>query len=171
MLQFSFFSLGNKTGNLGDGAHRKIAPVRVCEFDGKLFFDEAGQFNRAEGINVSVVEQIHFVVEVGIVFGNSPSLPNESTQHVRNFMNLHKVVDNFLSFGFYYLLSRLFNCRTNSARDVCNPSGTPHRATRLAGLPCTTVIGGTDAVTTLPALMTAPSPMMTPGKINAHAPM
>ena len=51
---------------------------------------------------------------------------------------------------------RGLSCRLNSLIGVFIPSGTPHRATGTAGLPCTMVRRGTDLVTTLPALTTAP---------------
>ena len=45
----------------------------------------------------------------------------------------------------------------------------PQRATGWAGLPCATVIGGTEAVTTLPAVTTALRPMVTLGSEIAPA--
>ena len=41
----------------------------------------------------------------------------------------------------------------------------------FAGIPPTIVFGGTSAVTTAPAATTAFSPMVTPGKIVAAAPI
>ncbi|KAI8851904.1 hypothetical protein BC829DRAFT_386272 [Chytridium lagenaria] len=40
-----------------------------------------------------------------------------------------------------------------------------------AGFPATTVRGGTSLVTTLPAPITAPSPIVTPGNITAAPPI
>src|SRR6516162_5776163 len=63
--------------------------------------------------------------------------------------------------------------RENSFMLVFSLRGTRHVATGTAGLPCTTVIGDTERVTTLPAVTTAPCPMVTldkmiaPGPINA----
>src|SRR5437016_13524818 len=54
---------------------------------------------------------------------------------------------------------------------VCSVRGTPHCATGAAGLPCTSVSGGTDCVTTLPAVTTAPRPITTLGKIMTPGPM
>src|SRR5580658_8477594 len=54
---------------------------------------------------------------------------------------------------------------------ISGPSGTPHCATGTAGFPCTTVIGGTERVTTLPAVTTAPRPITTFGRITAHGPI
>src|SRR6266446_4569587 len=54
---------------------------------------------------------------------------------------------------------------------VCSVRGTRHCATGAAGLPCTSVRGGTDCVTTLPAVTTAPRPITTLGKIMTPGPM
>src|SRR3970282_1669862 len=54
---------------------------------------------------------------------------------------------------------------------VSAPSGTPQRATGTAGLPCTSVIGATDCVTTLPAGTTGPRPIVTLGSTIAPGPM
>jgi hypothetical protein len=48
--------------------------------------------------------------------------------------------------------------RENAFKEMSGVRGTPHFAMATAGLPCTTVIGGTDFVTTLPAVTTAPRP-------------
>jgi hypothetical protein len=45
------------------------------------------------------------------------------------------------------------------------------RATGLAGFPCTIVRGGTWRDTTLPAVTTAPCPIVTSGRITAFGPM
>src|SRR5579864_5961082 len=57
--------------------------------------------------------------------------------------------------------------RENSFCVTAALSGTSHRATGTAGFPWTTVIGGTDRVTTLPAATTAPRPMTTFGNTTA----
>src|SRR5215471_10697228 len=71
------------------------------------------------------------------------------------------------------LVSSGVSCSENSFIVIFAVNGTPHLATGTAGLPCTTVISGTERVTTLPAVTTAPRPMVTlanmiaPGPINA----
>ena len=59
----------------------------------------------------------------------------------------------------------------NSIKGVSGIRGTPHLATGTAGLPWTTVIGGTELVTTLPAVTTAPSPISTFGRMITPGPM
>ena len=54
---------------------------------------------------------------------------------------------------------------------MLRPSGTPQRATGSAGLPRTIVSGGTEVVTTLPAVITAPSPTVTWGSSSEPGPM
>src|ERR1039458_502483 len=61
-------------------------------------------------------------------------------------------------------------CLANSLIVTSGPSGVPHDATGTAGFPCTAVIGGTDRVTTLPAVTTAPRPTTTPGRMMAPGP-
>ena len=54
--------------------------------------------------------------------------------------------------------------RENAFSVMWDVRGTPHFAIATAGLPCTSVIGGTDFVTTLPAATTAPRPITTFGE-------
>ena len=58
----------------------------------------------------------------------------------------------------------------NSFSETSRRIGTPMRAIGLAGLPCTIVMGGTDVVTTLPAVTIDPRPMVTLGSTIAPGP-
>ena len=55
--------------------------------------------------------------------------------------------------------------RKNCPMSVFSPNATPQVAIGRAGFPCTTVIGRTDDDTTLPAVTTAPRPIVTFGSI------
>src|SRR5258706_10244309 len=72
--------------------------------------------------------------------------------------------------GFDFLakgLSRL----ENSFNVTSDESGIPQFAMGTAGFPCTMVMGGTEWLTTLPAVTTAPRPMVTLGRRIAPGPM
>src|SRR5207302_10138326 len=58
----------------------------------------------------------------------------------------------------------------NSFIDTSSLSGTSTVAIGCAGLPCTIVLGGTDLVTTLPAVTIAPRPIVTFGNTITPAP-
>ena len=58
----------------------------------------------------------------------------------------------------------------NSFIDTSSLSGTSTVAIGSAGLPCTIVLGGTDLVTTLPAVTIAPWPILTLGSTIAPGP-
>src|SRR5215472_16589323 len=64
-----------------------------------------------------------------------------------------------------------FNLRRNSLYAVAQVNGISQCAIGLAGLPCTIVMGGTERVTTLPAVTTAPRPIVTLGRMIAPGPM
>ena len=70
-----------------------------------------------------------------------------------------------------FLRTMGFSRLENSFSGVLGQRGTPHVAIGTAGLPCTIVIAGTDLVTTLPAVTTAPSPICTSGRIMTPGPM
>ncbi len=62
------------------------------------------------------------------------------------------------------------SCLEKFFNEELGTSGIPHLAMGTAGFPCTTVIGGTERVTTLPAVTTAPRPTTTPGSMIAPGP-
>src|SRR5271165_5031113 len=72
--------------------------------------------------------------------------------------------------GAVYLWESGLSRLENSFKEVPAHNGTPHLATGTAGLPWTTVIAGTELVTTLPAVTTAPSPISTSGRMIAPGP-
>jgi hypothetical protein len=72
--ELPFLTQGDERGDLVDGVHRVGDHVALTDLYPKCLLDKTDQVHRPERIDITVVEEVHIVSEVGIARGYRVSL-------------------------------------------------------------------------------------------------